>query len=743
MSKLFKFFAVSLAIVLSAGHVFAISSSLNQLLTDEKIIMPDLAQRYPNAEAVIVLDKVEIDQSRSINPVYVSRHFAVKILKESAIEKFRTIRIPYYEDVKFDEFDAQTINDAQVVKVNDIPSRSVDLQGADKDFILPIGMANNVFALRPMETSTSATSTDLLKLTDSQVFHKKKEVAWRIREINFPEVRVGSVLEYSYKIEDKRVQIYDRFRFQREYPALKLRYILENMLMLRFSYQVNNFMSKPETVYEPRINNLEDHDNMRIRNGLRTVDTNRPESWQYFGHRLFDIAMDTVDAYPVDIAFMPSIHDVAPRVDMILMEIFNIWVVSDNDIRVRREPFSPSWNSVFRRITDKNLVDENRSRRSVQQIAEVIASASSPEDKVKAAIAWTREHIRDNGELKRWQGYFWGSEPMGPDDLLRQKVGNADDITHFLISALWFNNLQVFPAYTKSRESGKLLNNIPMETQFDRSLLALEVSRRRFQIYQPSLDIPMPADYVDYQYEGQRSYVNQSDKTDIAMETWDIAVADAEKNTSRIDCSFKLDTSGNLSGSIKQSVSGHVNADLRRALLGAGDSGREQAWLAMLSGSWEKLSLQGDFTVDDPNVVSEKLNASANVSITGVGKSTAEGIVLNGSILTDPYSPKLTGEDREFTIELPYTTDVQTSIEIEIPAGYAMPDSLPAPVEYKTRGLYYNRVLAKQGPNKLLVKRDFSMGLNELPINIYNRRLSKIFADILAADAIQVLLKKQ
>jgi hypothetical protein len=392
-------------------------------------------------------------------------------------------------------------------------------------------------------------------------------------------------------------------------------------------------------------------------------------------------------------------------------------------------------------MTDKNLVEESRSRRSAQQIAGVIASAASPEDKVKAAIAWTREHIRDNGELSRWSGYFWGSQPMGPDDLLRLSQGNADDITHFLVSALWLNNLQVFPAYTLSRGRGKLLNNVPMETQFDRSLLALEVSRRRFQIYQPSLDVPMPADYVDYRFEGQRSYVNQSDKTDVAMETWDIAVADPEKSTSRIDGALKLDTSGNLSGKIQHSVSGHLNADLRRALLGA--SSREQAWLASMSGIWENLSLKGGFQVDDPKVVSEKLNGSADVSITGAAKSTGEGILLNGAIFTDPYSPKLTGEDRAYAIELPYTNNVQTSIEIEIPDGYVMPDSLPAPVEFKTRGLYYSHVLAKQGPNKLLVKRDFSMGLNEIPVNIYNRRLSKIFSDIRAADAIQVLLKKQ
>ena len=743
MSKLYKMLAISLVMALSTVNLFAVSKSLNELITDEEIIVPDLAQLYPDAEAVIILDRHEIDQSRSINPVYVSRHFALKILKESAIEKFRQMKIPYYEDVKFDEMQAQTINDAQVIEVNDIPSRNVDLLGADKDFIMPIGMANNVFALRPVETSSSSTSPDLLKLTDSQVFHKKKEGAWRIREINFPEVRVGSVLEYSYRLEDKRVQMYDRFWFLREYPALKLRYILKNMLMLRFNYQVNNFMSKPETVFESRVNNLEDHDNLRMRTGLRTVDINRPESWQFFGHKYFDVSLDTVAPYPTNIPFMPMLADVAPRVDLVLNEILNIWVVNDNDIRVRREYFSPNWNFTFRRVTMHNLPDENRCRRATPAIAKVIASASSPEEKVMAAITWARENLKETDELSRWDGYFWGSEPMAPDDVLRQGGGNADDITHFLVSTLWFNNLQVFPLYTKSRERGKLLNNVQVETQFDRSLLALELSRRRFKVYQPSVDVPMPPTYVDYHYEGQGSIVNQSDKTDVAVENWDIPVSEAPQNACKITATLKLDPSGTLSGKVEQNVTGHVNADLRRTLIKAGDTGKEQAWLATISGSWDNLTVQSAFQADDPLVVSDKYNVSGEVSITGAGKSTAEGIILNSSIFTDVYSTKLSGEERVYAVEFPYTTDVQTSLEIEIPAGFSMPDSLPAPVEFRTRGLYYNRALSKQGPTKLLIKRDFSMGMNEIAVNIYNRRMGKIFSDIRQADALQILLKKQ
>ncbi len=222
---------ILLSLALTGANAFALSKSLDELVSEHGIIMPDLAARYPDAEAVIILDHKEIEQSRIINPVYITRHVAIKIMKESAIEKFRTVKIPYYKVVKISDIKAQTINDGQIIKVRDIPGRDVDLEGADRDFIIPLEQGNSCYMLRPIETGADRTSTDLLEITDNPVFHKKKEDVWRIRQIDFPDVREGSVIEYEYKIEAKRLVLYDHFSFQREYPLLKAKYVVRNTKM--------------------------------------------------------------------------------------------------------------------------------------------------------------------------------------------------------------------------------------------------------------------------------------------------------------------------------------------------------------------------------------------------------------------------------------------------------------------------------------------------------------------------------
>ena len=742
MSRVPVVLPILLSLALTGANAFALSKSLDELVSEHEIIMPDLAARYPDAEAVIILDHKEIEQSRIINPVYITRHVAIKIMKESAIEKFRTVKIPYYKMVKIVDIKAQTINDGQTIEVRDIPGRDVDLEGADRDFIIPLEQGNSCYMLRPIETGAGRTSTDLLELSDNPVFHKKKEDVWRIRQIDFPDVREGSVLEYEYKIEDKRLVLYDHFSFQREYPVLKAKYVARNTKMTRFNYQVSNFITKPQIVVEDSINNVEDHENIRVRNGLRTVDIGSPDSWQFFGYEYFEIAMDTMDAYPKDIPFAPAFGDLAPRIDMILREAINLWKRSDKEFQVRRINFSPNWNFVINRMTLNNLVNERQSRKAKEKIGEVIAAANTAEEKISAAVAWVRENIKDTGELKRWESYFWMAKPKVPDNVLRSGLGNADDITHFLVSALSLNGLWVYPAYGKSRSGGTLLNNVPMETQFDVSLLALEVSSRRFKFWQPSTDIPLPTNYIDYNLEGLTVFVNQSGEDDITFKNIKVPAIDSEENSYQLKGTLALNADGSATGKLEQKMTGHFNARLRRDLLGADEAQRAQVWSSWLFSAFGQAQVNGPLQIDGLDQMSDNISVNAEVSINGLCDQTADGLVMKAAVITDEYSPELSGENREYGLLLPHTADYKISLEITVPAGYALPDSLPEPVELKTRGFYYNRIVAKQGPNTLLIKRDFNMGNLETSVRIYNRRFASILKQVHEADNLELVLKK-
>ncbi|MCE5269705.1 DUF3857 domain-containing protein [bacterium] len=731
-------------LVVLAGNAAALTDNLDQLIQEKKIIMPaDLAAAYPEAEAVYILDEKDTDQSRIINPVNVTRHVVLKVLKESAIAKLRTVKIPIYYENRVVDMVARTINNGQISKVNDIPEREVDLAGQDRDFVYPLEQGTTMYLLRNEELNTNASAGDLLKINENPVLHDKREKAYKIREITFPDVQVGSVLEYEYKLEQKRAVLYDRFLFMKEYPVLKANFIMRNSKMLHFSYEPNNFSVKPTLVMDDRFNNIETQYNTDVRNKLRTIDvSDSPDKWQFFGHQYFEVSLDTVPAYPAKVPFVATYMDISPRIDAFMRDAVNVIKYTDTEYRLRPTFFSQSWNHVLHRMTMNYLTNERQARQAKTDIASAIAGASTPEEKVTAAVSWARKNIKLLPDLNRWEAFYWSSKPQTPDNLLRAKAGNADDINFFLVSALQLNGLSVYPAYAKSRNRGAFDMKLTIETQFDSPLIALEVASRRFKFWQPACEVAMPADYIDPALEGVMAIVNQSGENDVTFVNAEVPILEPEKSKEEIEASLTLAADGTLSGQLKQSNSGHVAAEVKQILTAAGEAGSQAAWAAGIEGMFDNLSVTGGYKADDPTQPADGFNVSADVSIKGAARAVSGNLALKGAVLTDPFTSRLTGEPREYNVVVPYMGDFESTVNLALPAGYSVLDSLPAPLELRTKGFFYSRNIISDGA-KLQIKRKFSMGLQNIAARSYDTRYANLFKQIRDAENAEIILKKK
>ncbi len=743
MLRLRPCFLLIAALLLSHGFAQALTNTLEELVSEKQIIMPaDLAAKYPDAEAVYILDEKAIDQSRIINPVFITRHVAIKLLKPSAVEKFRTVDIPLYDDARIVEFEARTLNGASGSAAQD-QEMDVRAAGLAGSFRFPLEQGSNVYLLRGTELTDNPGSGDMLKVTDNELLHKKNEEAWKIRRISFQNLQPGSVIEYRYRVEQKRAIIYDRVFFMKEYPALKVKYSAMNNKMMRFSYQVENFAFKPKSVFEPRFNNLENQYNNRTRTALRTTEiSDNPETWQFFGHDYFEIDVDTMPAYQADLPFTPPMEDVAPRVDFFATQLIQLWTRSETDYRVRRDPFSPNMSFMIHRMTKDYLVLDREARRAKEEVAKAIVGASTPEEKVTAAVVWARRTFKDNGDLSRWESYFWGSRPQSPDQLLISKVGNADDINHLLVSALQLNGLMVYHAYAKSRDRGVFQPKVFMEAQFDQPLIALEIADRKFRLWQPSSDLPLPADYLDWRLEGVQAFINMSSETSPKVENEIMPTRKADDNLSTLEGALALSADGSAAGKLKHGLTGHFAVEMRRSLLKSGNAAGAEAWLKLLAGHYQQAAAVGQLELGDPALPALEFPVGGELKLTGVARDDGQGLAIMGSIFTDPYSGRLLGKPRELGVNFPHTGTFKVVLEVALPQGYSLPDSLPSPVDLTTRGMSYKLTLSAKDPSTLRMERSFMLDVNNFPLQIWNRRFASMFDQINRADDWKLVLKK-
>jgi len=59
-------------------------------------------------------------------------------------------------------------------------------------------------------------------------FDTQQNEFWSTRKFTFPNVKVGSIIEFEYKIEDKGINYIDAWRFQHKYPTLYSMYDIDN-----------------------------------------------------------------------------------------------------------------------------------------------------------------------------------------------------------------------------------------------------------------------------------------------------------------------------------------------------------------------------------------------------------------------------------------------------------------------------------------------------------------------------------
>lgn len=366
--------------ILLASMLFSFIGTAQQIkkLTFGKIPVEDLAMTVyspdSSAEAVVLDDILDVYfVVKTQFEFFLDRHRRIKILTEAGISQ-GTVMIPFYS----------------------------------KD------RSENISKIKAVITQPDGTS---IKVEKENIFEEERNEYYSVKKIAFPEVKVGSIIEYSYTLESKQIIYPDDLYFQGEIPV---------------RYVQMEFLAPKELDYSI------------ITTGNEVI---KPQGKVYVASTLPAIRKEP---------YMTRKEDYYTKITLQLQSYINNAGF--------REPVLSSWDIIAK---DMNLSESfgvrmNSNNQTSNAWKEISASVEALPGKMEKA-----KFIYDFvvGKVKWDDKYRLYSKKKG-DDVLEDKLGSSADINATIINLMRKADLEAYPLITNPRSLGwfnptfPILNNI-------------------------------------------------------------------------------------------------------------------------------------------------------------------------------------------------------------------------------------------------------------------------------------------
>lgn len=350
------------------------------------------------AEAMVLIDYGYTYYGRgtvgysTFKTVY-ERRTRIKILKESGIDE-ANIRIPYY-----------------------------NRHGEERILRLSANTYN-------LDANGKVQTTEVKK---SSIYSKRIDNSRSVMIIAFPEVKVGSIIEYSYVLERETYYLKDWY-FQHNIPVRYSEYLLKIPQFFRFSIQPN--------IVDPV------EDKQDVTTEIISADEGAIEAKvlrsSYIMRNLVGIK---------DEPFMGSSKDYLQRIEFHLSQI---------DYGDRTKDISTKWSDVINTLNNdesfgKQLQDPVPGTSALieraKQIAEPEARMRFLYNELRNSVTWNEDDgiYTDNGIAKTWE----------------TKTGNIADINLLLIRLLNDAGIKTAPILFSTRDNGLVVTKYPDDGQFN------------------------------------------------------------------------------------------------------------------------------------------------------------------------------------------------------------------------------------------------------------------------------------
>lgn len=357
-----------------------------------------------DAEAVVLFDigkSYFVETSNSFDVVF-ERTTRIKILSESGI-KWAEVEIPFYQEGDIYE------------KVYDIEASSYNFEN---------GRLNK-------------SSFDV-----SNAYDEKKNEYWNIKKFAIPNVKVGSIIEYRYKINSQYKFNFRDWVFQWKIPVVYSEYETKMIPFYEYTFLLQG--ASKFDIYE----SYEDKGMPRHFGSPGAYGDNS------YNDMVYKFGMKNVPAFG-DEEFISSINDYIIKLDFQLSKFHRLNGSSTEIIT--------TWEDLIKELLKHRDFGKyiSKSERSASKLLDIDGlSKKSENEKFNTVLDYVKSNYNWNNHKSKYT-------TKKPKHFIKDKFGNSADINLFTIGLLNSVGVESYPLILSTRDHGKIKIDYPFSHFFN------------------------------------------------------------------------------------------------------------------------------------------------------------------------------------------------------------------------------------------------------------------------------------
>lgn len=550
------------------------------------------------------------------------------------------------------------------------------------------------------------------ELRKSAIFEKDANEYYKVTSFTMPDVQVGSIIEFRYKVGSKTAAI-DDIDFQFEVPVLnadiEVSFPSRGIYNVIFNPRASYILSFNEEDFKDNIasSTIKAEDDDEFGNSIET------KQLRFSGRPIGFRAKDIPALKPEELSGNLDKY----RGKMIM----NLAAIKYPSGKIEKE-FAATWNDVAKTIYDSDQFGKPLRRTGYfkSDILSLIESLNSQEEKMISIYNYVKAKVKWNGDYG-----VYSSEKI--KEVYKSGSGKVADINLMLISMLNEAGLEAFPVLVSSQNNDLPIfptlsgfNYVICQVNVDGKSVLLDATER---FAGPNL-LPLRA----------ANWKGRLIKKDGSSE-W-VKLTDNQKSQEITLMDVSFDEFGEVSGKLKKRLSNYMALNFRNRNINSTETELIEYFrndnVGLNVSNYEIKNLDSSDVFLDYEYELKYSN--------GIDKVANKLFVTPLLFESNEENPfKL--EKRELPLDLSFPINSKTVVIMKIPEGYELASS-PENVKllYK-EGVGSYTYITKVEKNKITTIADFKLNTSVILPNSYDN-FKKFFEAIVQKDAEKIVFQK-